>query len=137
MAVIAGLIIVAVELNQSRRLAIVQSQQDWTAMFNDDANAFINSDYLPGILIKEAEQGFDSLSPEERISLSRSYVAMMARLDMIFLQHQEGFLSDETYEATFKNAIRSNGARWKQVDEDIFRFRRSSFQEEVERILSE
>jgi hypothetical protein len=136
-AVIMGLVLVAVELNQSQRIAIVQSQQDWTAIFNDDANSFINSDYLPGIVIKEAEQGFDSLSPEERIRLIRSYAAQMARLDMIHLQYQEGFLSDETYEATFKNAVRENGLRWKENGAGNFQFRRSSFQEEVERILSE
>ncbi|MEZ5518162.1 MAG: hypothetical protein R3F41_11935 [Gammaproteobacteria bacterium] len=135
-AVIAGLILVAMELNQSQRIAIVQSQQDWTAIFNESMSAAVNSPYAPLIQAKLAEGGIESLSNEELVRFQLQQTAMAARLDMLYLQYQEGFLSEETYESTFKGAVRLYAPLWKQID-TYYELRRESFRDEVERILQE
>ncbi len=73
-------------------------------------------------------------------------MAAAARLDNMLLQYQEGFLSDETFESTFKEPVRVSAPRWKQLEEASglepgqgagMAARRESFRREVERILSE
>ena len=58
-----------------------------------------------------------------------------ARLDNLLLQYQEGFLSEETYESTFKRPVRLMAPIWKAVGVDLDS-RRSSFRHEVERLLA-
>ena len=65
-AILVGLVMVAYELNQSQRLATVQSQQEWTSMFNDALLVAVDSPYLPKILQKFEEDGIEALDDEER-----------------------------------------------------------------------
>jgi len=135
-AVIVGLGIVAYELNQSQRLAIVQAQQEWTAMFNDAQLTMVESDYIPAILVKVRENGVKSLSDEERVRMNALTSALVARLDMMHLQYQEGFLSRETYKATFEGVVKRFGPQWKVLGANL-EYRRASFREAVESVLDE
>ena len=140
--VIATLVYLAIQIrqnthsmNESRRLAVTQAQIDWTAMFNTAMVATSESDYIPAIWLKAEASGVDALTEEERLRLNVNMTAMIARLDMLHLQHQNGFLNDETYEATFEGSVKQFAPMWKSLGAN-FNLRRRSFRDDVERILA-
>ena len=56
---------------------------------------------------------------------------------MLHLQYQEGFLNDETYDATFGAVVRYRGPIITEVPGADLNFRRASFRDEIEKILAE
>ena len=71
-------------------------------MFSDAQMRVADSEYMPTIRIKVRSEGIAALTAEERERLMAFYMATAARLDNMLLQHQEGFLSEESYKSTFK-----------------------------------
>ena len=122
-------------MNESRRMAITQSQIDWTSMFNSSMMTMSDSAYFPEIWIK-AHKDFASLTEDERVRLEFNMTAMLARLDALHLQYQNGFLDDETFEATFKSSVKRFAPVWKSLGAS-YELRRPSFRREVEAILAE
>jgi len=143
LAVFVTLIYLAVQIKQNtrsidtgHRLAQTQAQQQWTSMFNDSILTMAESEYYPQIMSAVNEQGIDSLNNEDRDRLSLYMTAMAARLDMMHLQYEQGFLAQETYDATFVGAIRHFGPIWMEVGA-FLDLRRPGFQREVRQLLEE
>ncbi len=123
-------------MNESRKLAITESQRDWTAMFAESMHLRADSKYLMPALLKYSEHGEDALDVEERSRIGNYMAAMAARMDAMHLQYQNGFLDEETYRATFVGTVKSFGNSWLKFGSGM-QFRRESFVREVNRILDE
>jgi hypothetical protein len=123
-------------MDESRRLSTVQAQQDWTSMFNYAMTEFATSEHLPRAWASYNADGVESLDDVDKIRLQMFMMAMAARLDSMHLQFEHGFLSGETYEATFRKAIAQYGPMWRDVGAGLA-VRRASFVKEVESILAE
>ncbi len=100
LAVFVTLIYLAVQIKQNtrsmdvgHRLAQTRAQQQWTSMFNDSTLAMAESEYYPRIMSAVNEQRIDSLNDEDRVRLRYHMTAMAARLDMMHLQYEQGFLA--------------------------------------------
>jgi hypothetical protein len=122
-------------MDENRQLAITQSQQDWTAMFNQAMISMAESDFIAKIMLEVGTGKVSELNTEEKVRLSYHMTAMAARLDMMFLQYQNGFLPQETYDATFVNSIRTFGPLMVDLNAGLS-MRRPSFVKELERIIA-
>ena len=142
-AVLITLVYLAVQIRQNtksmdetRRLAITQSQQDWTSMFNGAMLTAAESEHIPRLMVQARDEGISTLIPEDRLRLGYFLAAMAARLDMLHLQYESGFLSEETYQSTFVNSVRNFGPMILEVNPTLD-MRRPSFVEVMKRIVSE
>jgi hypothetical protein len=121
-------------MDESRRLAITQAQQDWTAMFNQAMIAVAESPHSP--LMLEHIEDLSSLDEDARVRLRYRVTAMAARLDMMYLQYQNGFLPQETYDTTFVNSVRAFGPLMLALNASLD-MRRASFVAELRRIVGD
>ena len=140
-AVFATLVYLEIQLKQnirsmdeSRKLAITQSQQDWTAMFNQAMLAMAESIEVQRTLLDIGTGEVSSLKESDKTRLRFHMIAMAARLDMMHLQYQNGFLPEETCNFTFVNSIKAFGPLMVDLNAGLD-LRRPSFVKELHRIL--
>ena len=123
-------------LEESRQLATVEAQRGWTEMFHEHLIAARESDYMPAIMVKRREEGFDALTLEEQQRLRWNSLASITRAEMLLTQYQQGFLADDIYEQHFVVQVRAQIEMWREGGFNLEQ-RRPAFVAEVERILAE
>ncbi len=143
--VIATLIYLAIQIRQNthsldegRKLAMTQAYQSRVDRRNGLADTVIGSD---GVSDAVLQVGFDAnpddfaqLTPTQQLRYQNFASKAMLFLDSQHYSYHHGFLDDESYETNFLEGVRLWGPTWKHLD---VRIPRTSFREEVERILAE
>ena len=145
--VIATLIYLAVQIRQntysmdeSRKVALAQTQQARTEVRVQNAQVTANSDYLPAIRVKLRDAGWptdteavEKLTPVELERWVTWMDGAAIHLSNLHYQFTQGMLEPEHYREVTVPAIRNLAPTWPQL-----RIRLPPrFQAEVERILAE
>lgn len=137
LGVLAGLFLIALELNQTR-LAMVGAAYQTRASIGMEWNKWLSeSDYLVPIIEKLSESGWDSLSFQEQYRVRNSGLAAMYRLDGYYYQYELGLLDQEYYEGQFTAEMRTWVPRWREwglLDSYTGQVR-SSFAEQIQRFM--
>ncbi len=130
--VIAGIVFLALELQEGQKLASTQAIQDRNQSLADWQLRIAESAELSKLAYR-ASSG-DELSEEEMMRFRAVQIASVNRMDATFFQYEQGYLPDEFYEYNFKNMIRLSAPNWRVAD--VWPWR-PAFKAEVERILKE
>ena len=101
-----------------------------------------DSDYIGPIIAKLTSAGYpedisslDILSEEERGRFRLWQIAQQTHWDNMFYQYQQGFIDEEYYRDSFRKRVRRLAPTWDALN--VSDGSRSSFAEEIERIMSE
>ena len=97
LGVLAGIVFLAIELDQSNRQARSDAFQARINEIDHQGREFALSDSLPSIYAKLEESGVDSLTPEELLRVSQWESARMARMHGQLVQYKNGFLDEASY----------------------------------------
>ena len=108
LGIVAGLVIVYLELDHANRLAEANAHQFREAEITKAQIDYALSDYMPEIVIKARESGFDSLTAVESSRYLMWESARRQRLVGAYRQYQMGFIDRQTIDLNFR-AITSNG----------------------------
>ena len=110
--VIGGLILVAMELNQttnairgSNYFAAAESSAEWNKWVAE-------SERLAPIAMKYGALGVDGLTAEERYRYGVAMMGAFRRHDAAFFQYERGLLSEDWYETIFRNDMSIWVPRW-------------------------
>lgn len=96
--VIAGIIFLAVEIDQSTKQASATAYQQRVNAI-DVANSLLAlSDDLPDIYVQINESELVSLTPTELFRVNRWEIARINRMEGQYYQYQQGFLDQMAYE---------------------------------------
>ena len=90
--VVAGLILLALQLSQANRRAEADTYQTRISEIEQARREFAGSEHLPGIYVKLNDGGLESLTSEELSRLRSWEVARMLRMQGQNNQYEEGFL---------------------------------------------
>ena len=118
LAVVATLIYLAVEvrysrqaldantesLEENRRLARAQAYQTRSQMSQDYMVRIAESKHIAPIADKISTEGWDSLTTEEKWRYEIGQRANLARVDNLHYQYSLGYLDEEYYELTMRDA---------------------------------
>lgn len=77
----------------------------------------------------------DSLSELERMRVFNFHLANKQRIDNLFYQYKNGYLTEDFYNENVKNIIRKRGRFW--IESGMTGSGSTSFNEEVERIVND
>ena len=147
--VIAGIIILAVEIRQntdsldeSRRLAAANAYQAraTTSSSNVLANAH-SPEMVRAIVAFRAAGGIDnpsgaiaSLSPEDQLRVRSYYLARLVRYDNNFHQYQSGYLHEDRYHSIDAPIIKGESMIWEALG---YNLQTPAFQQEIDRLRGE
>ena len=107
LGVIAGLIFLAIEIDQSNNQNESMIIQARTDQLDQYYQASANSDYLPAIFEKVSNSGLSTLDPEELRRLRNIELARYIRGRGIYQQYQLGYMDEETYLTSMRAAVNS------------------------------
>ena len=122
-------------MDEGRRLAMSEAYQSRAQMLQEEQFRIMDSPYLVGISQKLQEGSLDSLTSEERARLQSLQTSIIARVDNVYYQYQQGFLDEEFYEHQFRVGVANFAPQWWAFIDP--RLLRPSFRLEVDRILAE
>ena len=105
LGIVAGLIIVYLELDHANRLAEANAEQARDAEIVQALKDYALSDSLPEIVIKAAQNGFESLSSVEFSRYQEWEQARLQRLFATYRQYELGFLDRKTVDNSISTAI--------------------------------
>ena len=134
--VVLSLIFVAVQIQQSRQIAVADIYQRRTAVLLQSVYSAVPAETEFRAWMKDSAG--EPLTAEERYALTNRYAARIAYWENNHLQYQIGLLPEEQWEAS-KNSIRGQAERQVFLDtweRERFQLRRS-FVDEVDRILEQ
>ena len=137
-AIVASLVAVAFQLKQTQAALIATTYQSRAFDAIAEAQYVADSDHLLPILVK-TQSGADVeaiaiLSDSERILLRHFLRARMIAWDNKYYQYQNGFLDEDFFEHTTKEAVSRWAPRWRAVG---IREGRREFKEFVDGLLEE
>lgn len=98
LGVLAGIVFLVIELDQSNRQAQSSTFQARINEIDQQGREFAVSEFLPELYVKIRETGVSSLTPVERERVVSWEGSRMARINGQYVQYQEGFLDDDSYE---------------------------------------
>ena len=104
LGVLVGLLLLALEIRDSNRQASIVAAQETILAFNESAQALVLSSELPEILIKVMNEGFDSLTEAEKFRVRGWELARLSRMNLQYIQYQEGYLDQRLYEEMMSTA---------------------------------
>lgn len=90
-AVLAGIVFLAIEINQNTAMMQTQIHQSRAALAMTEAQSIYNSDYVPALLFKVKEEA--ELSSEERVRYKSLFRAFNRNFDNQLRQFNEGLLA--------------------------------------------
>jgi len=112
--VLAGIVFLAIEINQSNLQAQSATYQARTNEIENSQREFALSETLPMTYIKLNESGVDSLTPLEFSRVYNWEQARISRLQSQFHHYQLGFLDDASYNTMMEVGTR-NLSLWKEL----------------------
>lgn len=116
--VITSIIFLALQVNQANKLAETQAQIFRLDQMQQASVSIAESQYLPEILVKVQAEGFQSLSPTERLRLSSWENSVALRMQGHYYQYQQGYVDAETANIILRAAV-DNLADWAELDVEI------------------
>lgn len=117
-------------LEESRKIALVQTYQARAAESSASLRMFVDSD-VASITVKHMTSGDESLTREERYKIRQFQMNNIERIDASYFAFQQGLLPE--YEDEFVQIIRQLGPLWRSLG---IRLGRKSFEDAVNQILS-
>jgi hypothetical protein len=137
--VIGSLMFVGLQMKQDQEIALsvaAQSRAELTVQFMSDRSS--NPYYLTGIA-KVDNEAWETLTAEERESLTQSYMAQLFLYENIHDQYERGFINDERWIGTRENIAGSlgKGRPMRLVYEATESRWRSSFRKVVDELIVE
>lgn len=135
-AVIASLIVVAMELRQTQVALVAQAYQARSFQAFDFQLYMAERPGFDELFGKSAAPDFEieDLSPMERMTLLRLYYALRMDVDNEHYQYQMGFLDEGFYLATTARDIKTYAPIWRMLGVSSTR---PEFKAEVDRILDD
>jgi hypothetical protein len=112
--VLAGIVFLAVEIQQSRQATVAATYQARQSEIQESDQNFALSDYLPPIYEKLNSEGLDSLSGVELIRLRAWERARAGRMRSQLDQYELGFLDDDIRFAV-RNGVLQFFPLWEQL----------------------
>lgn len=114
--IVAGLIIVYLELDHANRLAEANALQAFDAEVIQAQKDFAESDHLPEIVVKAEQNGFESLSAVEALRYREWERGRLQRLNAIYRQNKLGFIDRDVIDRSITIAIRAGWIdAWKEL----------------------
>jgi hypothetical protein len=142
-AVLAGILLILIELNQNADLMQVQIHQARSDAHVADRMAMADSDHFLEARRKLEDAGgwqdldsIENLSPLEARRIQEYLAARHQDYDNLFYQYQRGYLDEEFYEYRIARSIRVFAPWWQKLGIYESGNRRPSFQQEIDRALS-
>ena len=133
LSVLAGLVFVGLEMQQSQRIAIAGQQQERASEEMQNFRSFLEAGYDLDFIARQEGNIFEEMTSEESIA-RRSFGQIywyVAEND--FIQYQNGLMSDEVFEAKKRNVEYLLGL----CDlRDIFEWRRTFFSDDFLELVS-
>ena len=112
LGVVAGLVMLVIEINQTNNLAKAEAAQKRSDQIMESQKDYALSEHLPGIVVKYRESGIEALTAVE-ISRYRSWeLARRSRMSAQYRQYLMGYLDQETAERTVLDAALSFASTW-------------------------
>ena len=110
LGVLAGIMLILLELNQNAELMRAQMIQSRTDNISSKYDAQMHSDYWPEIILKRDLANSDvewieSLAPIEYVRLRTYYFREYDELRNQFFQHQQGYLPDQFWDTAIRGQI--------------------------------
>ena len=116
--VIASILFLALEINQANKLAETQAQIFRLDQMQQASVSIAESQYLPEIVIKAQTEGFQSLSPTERLRLRSWENSVALRMQGHYYQYQQGYVDTETANLILRAAV-DNLEDWAELGVEI------------------
>ena len=133
LSVLAGLVFVGLEMQQSQRIAIAGQQQERASEEMQNFRSFLEAGYDLDFIARQEGNIFEEMTSEESIA-RRSFGQIywyVAEND--FIQYQNDLMSDEVFEAKKRNVEYLLGL----CDlRDIFEWRRTFFSDDFLELVS-
>jgi hypothetical protein len=104
LAVVAGIVFLAVEVRQNTQMMQAQVNQSRTESAMSEQQALFNSDYMPTTLVR-VQRG-EELTPEEMIRYEAWIRGFSRNMDNQLWQHRNGLLGDNIPRSV-RNAVRN------------------------------
>jgi len=141
LAVLVGLILLIVELNQNSELLraqIHQARSDSYESFMVDAadSEFFLPAYEKFVAAGRNAAALDALSPIERARISRYLQGRIGGYDNLYYQYRNGYLEEEFYESRVVESIKINLPAFLELGLINDSLVTPSFRTEIERIRS-
>lgn len=135
-ALVASLIVVAVELRQTQVALQSQAYQARAFQAYDNHMDMAKNPKLDTLFVQSWEEDFEpaSLSAADRIALTRFYSALLIDVDNEHYQYQNGLLDAGFYENGTVRDIKQFAPRWRSLG---IGESRPVFEAEVDRILAD
>ena len=118
LGVITSIVFLALEISQANRLAETQAQIFRLDQMQQAAVSIAESQYLPEIIAKAEAEGFQSLSPTERLRLSNWERSVALRMQAHYYQYQQGYVDFETANIILRAAV-DNLEDWAELGVEI------------------
>jgi hypothetical protein len=138
--VVVGLILVALELRQTRDAVLGATYQN-RSMINMEWSKWVaESDYVAPMIQQTRAGGPESLTPDQEQRSQSTMLASIHRLDGFFYQYELGLLGTDYYESVFKAEMRAWVPRWREtgmLEQPWTGYMRPSFRQEVQKYLDE
>ena len=96
LAVLAGLVVLIIELNEANKLAETQAVAFRLDQMQQAHLWFAESDDLPRIELKANSDGVQSLSPIERSRFWHWHRSVQLRMQSHYYHYEKGYLDDES-----------------------------------------
>ena len=125
LGVLAGLVILILEVNQANKLAETQAYVGRLDQMQQARLSFAESEFLPDLDLKAANDGVQSLSEAERIRLREWYRSVLLRMESHYYYYEQGYLDAETGKIVLESAADTLEI-WRELDVNFLdgRFKR-------------
>jgi len=141
LAIVAGLAVVVIELQQTQRALLASTYQERAIDAIGEFLTVADSDHLVLVIVRTDNgadrEAVDALNPVDRERLRNFLYARMVDWDNEHYQYQQGYLDADFFEVTTTASIRNWAPRWRYVGltegRDGFRRYVDSVLAEVER----
>ncbi len=131
--VIASLIFVGLEMQQSQRIAIAGQQQERASEEMQNFRSFLESGYDLDFIARQEGNIFEEMTVEESMPRRTFGQIYWYVAENDFIQYQNGLMSDEVFEAKKRNVEYLLGL----CDlRDIFEWRRTFFSDDFLELVS-
>ena len=112
LGVVAGLVMLVIEINQTNNLAKAEAAQNRSDQIMEAQKDYALSEYLPGIVTKYRENGIEALTAEETSRYRSWELARRSRMSAQYRQYLMGYLDQETAERTVLDAAIGFASTW-------------------------
>ncbi len=115
LSILAGLVALVIELNQSQRLSQATAYQTRISEIQEAQRELALSEDLAEILEKFYSQGIDALSPRETNRVVAWHSAVQWRMQGQYYQYRQGFLERAALDRTLDDLANGIYQRWEAL----------------------